>query len=54
MRPLCDIPNQPHFRLIVQLKDGRKVKTKVRRNNVTGFHTLIGVRIKDAVGWEKL
>lgn len=51
MNALCDIPNQPHFKLTVFMKDGRQVKTKVRRNNKTHFHTLIGVRIADAKGW---
>lgn len=50
-RPLGDIPNQPHFMLTVLLKCGQTVKTKVRRNNATGFHTLIGVRCANAAGW---
>lgn len=50
-RPLCDIPNQTGFMLTVITKTGNLIKTKVRRCNKTGFHTLIGIRCADALGW---
>lgn len=50
-KPIGDIPNRAHFKLVVLRKDGKTVTTKVRRNNKTGFHTLIGQRVGDLTGW---
>lgn len=50
--PLADIPNRATLLVTVLLNNGSQVKTKVRRSNTTGLHTLIGVRVADALAWQ--
>lgn len=51
---ISDIPNQAGLLVSVLLNDGVTTRnTKVRRNNQTGFHTLIGVRCADCLGWKQ-
>lgn len=54
VKALSDIPNQEGFKLRVFTKHGPSVDTVVKRDPKTHHHSLVGVNIKDAVGWEKL
>ena len=49
---LEDIPNEAGTLITILNKNSQLIKTKVRRSNKTGFHTLIGCKIKDAIGWQ--
>jgi hypothetical protein len=51
-KPLAEIPNQAGLLITVITKTGQVIKTKVRRSNKTGFHTVINCRMADAVAWQ--
>ncbi len=52
-KALCDIPNQAGKLVLVLLADSKTtIKTKVRRSNTTGLHTLIGVRMSNCLAWQ--
>jgi hypothetical protein len=51
-KPLSDIPNDVGLLVTVLTINFERVKTKVRRNNNTGFHSLIGIRCANCIAWQ--